>query len=118
MPRGDRFYVINFRTPDADGGGSEHYEVMQLDAAEPIGKYLRLKKIGYPQLDMDVDQKAPAYDTQGEAIAEARRLGDIAQQANPDRIGAETVYPAGEANRILEVGRPGSSPPPNAPTLG
>lgn len=107
MPREDRFYVLKFKNPVADGG-SDHFMVMQLDADAPLKKYLELMKVGRPQLNIDVEQQAPHFSSKHEAEVEARRLGDVAQQANPDRVGAETQFPAGEANRIVEVGNPGA----------
>lgn len=105
MPREDHFYVIRFKNPTADGG-SEHFAVMQLDADASLKKYLGLMKIGRSQLEIDVEQQAPHFPSKAEAEAEARRLGDIASQANPDRVGAEAQFPPGEANRIVEVGSP------------
>lgn len=103
MPRPDNFYAVRFRTPAADGG-HEHFMVIQYDAASPLKNALNSYKHGFPQIELDVDQKAPVFGSKLEAEAECRRLGAEASQANPERVGAEAQFAPGEANRILHAG--------------
>jgi hypothetical protein len=111
MPQGDVFYVVNFQNPEADGS-HEHFMVIQLHPAQPLRKYLDMYKVSYPQLILDIDQEAKPYTNPAEARAEALRRGDVANQANPNRVGAEHQFAPGETNRILEVGKPGPSDMP------
>ena len=115
MARAPNFYVVKFRNPKVDQ--HDHFMVMMVPFHPQLSlkKALEMYKTGFPQLEIDVNQTSKAYNNKPEAEAEAVRLGDVIQALNPDRVPATELYPPGEANRILEEGKPGATPPPGTP---
>lgn len=113
MPRGENYYVIKFQNELIDN--HDHFMVMGLDSDAKPRKYLEQMQLHNPNIKIDLrkdlddaefKKSLPTFGTKMEADAEAKRLSEIADQANPDRIGLDKVYPEGETNRALHVGAP------------
>lgn len=102
----DVFYVIDYVNPAADG--QVHFAVAMLDGDASLKKALGHWQLGHPHLQIDVEKKYPRFATKPEAEAHARELGAQTQAANPGRVPAEEQFPPGEANRHLEIGKPGA----------
>jgi hypothetical protein len=97
----EKYYVVDFKNPQLDD--SVHYMVIGLSEAAPIKRTLELLVIGRNHLQIDTTKKYKPYDSQPEANAEAKRLGDAAQAANPDRIPADQHFP-GQPNQAIDHG--------------
>jgi hypothetical protein len=110
MARAPNFFVVKFRNPAVDT--HDHFMVMMVPSQITLERAITSYKIGYPHLELDPKQESKTFASKLDAQAEANRLGDIAQSLNPDRISAADQFPEGEANRMLEVGKPGATPLP------
>ena len=115
MARAPNFYVAKFRNPKVDQ--HDHFMVMMVPAELSLKAALDMYATGLPHLELDTNQSAKPFPTRWEADAEAKRLGDMIQALNPDRVPATDQYPPGEANRILEEGKPGATPAPGNPNV-
>lgn len=108
--RAEKYYPVKFQNPAVDGG-HDRFMVVAYTEGYPLKQALISYKHGYPHLILDENQQSKPFDTKMEAEAECRRLGDLANQDNPERVNADQVFPPGEANRFLETGKPGATPP-------
>jgi hypothetical protein len=102
MARPDNFYVVEWRNPALDE--HVHFLVIQVDADDSVLRHIRILQGHNKNLQIDEKQSLPRFPNKPAAIAEADKRADVANQANPDRVGADQRFPNGEANRALHVG--------------
>lgn len=105
MARPDIFYVFEWRNEALDS--HPHYAWLKVDGDDTPVRHLQYLLTHNENLKIDLKQKLVAYATQADAEKEAKRLGDVADAADPDRVGADRMFAPGEANRALSVGMQG-----------
>jgi hypothetical protein len=105
MAQGEVYYVIEFRNPTVDD--HVHYLTMGFtpDPKRSLEDHLRILLTGRPQIQVDIEKAKASkpFNNKIEADAEGARLGQVASEANPDRIDATAQFPDAP-NLALEVG--------------
>lgn len=97
------FYVIRYRQPDLDG--SDHFMVFQ-PPENRVKTHLQIWLTAHAHITIDLGEKHKSFVSYDEAVKECKRLGAVASEANPDRIGAETVDPDQSPTNTLDIGKP------------